>query len=72
MADLLWEEVILARKRIAPFAHRTPFLTCTSLDRAAANNVFFKCECLQKSGSFKFRGACNAIAALTATERTRG
>jgi len=72
MADLLWEEVILARKRIAPFAHRTPFLTCTSLDRAAANNAFFKCECLQKSGSFKFRGACNAIAALTATERTRG
>ena len=72
MADLLWEEVILARERIAPFAHRTPFLTCTSLDRATANNVFFKGEFLQKSGSFKFRGACNTVAALTATERTRG
>jgi len=72
MADLLWEEVIRARERIAPFAHRTLFLTCASVDRATANNVFFKCEFLQKTGSFKFRGACNAVAALSVAERTRG
>jgi threonine dehydratase len=53
-----------AARRIAPFAHRTPVLTCSALDRMANAELFFKCENFQKVGAFKFRGACNAVFSL--------
>ncbi len=53
-----------AHERIKPHAHRTPVLTCKTLDTLAGRNLFFKCENFQKVGAFKFRGACNAISLL--------
>ena len=64
--------VLEAQDRIAPFIHRTPVLTCSTLDEKVGASVFFKCENFQKTGSFKFRGACNAVARLNESERARG
>jgi threonine dehydratase/serine racemase len=53
-----------AARRISPYAHRTPMMTCATLDGLAGRRLFFKCENLQKVGAFKFRGACNAVMKL--------
>jgi threonine dehydratase len=66
------EDIRQAAVRIKPYAHRTPVLTCTSLNHLAAAHLFFKCENLQKVGAFKFRGATNAVFALTEAEAQRG
>ena len=55
------DDVKQAAKRIEGIAHRTPVLTSSSLNRMAHRNLFFKVEALQKTGSFKFRGALNAV-----------
>jgi threonine dehydratase/serine racemase len=55
-----------AAARLAGVAHRTPVATCATLDRLAGRRLFFKCEQLQKTGAFKFRGAVNAVAKLAA------
>ena len=65
-------DVEAARRRLEGFAHRTPVLTSRFADERTGGQLFFKCENLQRSGSFKFRGAYNAIAALPADERQRG
>ena len=65
-------DVLRARERIADLIHRTPALTCSTLDRMTGASVVFKCENFQKTGSFKFRGACNAVASLEPEERPRG
>jgi len=72
MIDVSWDGVAIARERIAPYVHRTPVHTCTAIDRMIDAHVFFKCENVQRTGSFKFRGACNAIAALPPGQRRRG
>jgi len=61
-----------AAGRIAGLAHRTPVFTCSHFDRRLGAELFFKCENFQKVGAFKFRGACNAIAALPAELGRRG
>ncbi len=61
-----------AQQRIFPFIHRTPVLTCQTLDRMSGATLFFKCENFQKMGAFKMRGAANAILQLTEEERRRG
>lgn len=61
-----------AAKRIEPYAHRTPVLTCESINKIVDASVFFKCENFQKVGAFKFRGACNAVFTLTEKEANRG
>lgn len=50
-----------AAARIGPHVHRTPVLTNTYLNETSGRDVFFKCELFQKTGSFKARGACNAV-----------
>lgn len=60
-----WQDIERAAERIAPYAHRTPVLTCTQVDDRAGAKIFFKCENFQKVGAFKFRGACNAVFALS-------
>lgn len=67
-----WEDILAAHARIAPKIHRTPVLTSSSLDVMAAARLFFKCENLQKTGSFKIRGASNAILSLSEEEAARG
>src|SRR5438270_10593977 len=69
-ADL--DAVRAAARRIAPYAHRTPVVTCTTLDKLAGRRLFFKCEHLQKVGAFKFRGAANAVFKLSDDEARRG
>jgi threonine dehydratase len=61
-----------AYRRIAPRIHRTPVMTSASLDEIAGAQLFFKCENLQKTGSFKIRGATNAVFSLTAQEARNG
>ncbi len=61
-----------AARRIAALVHRTPVATCTTLDRMAGRALFFKCEHLQKTGAFKFRGACNAVLRLTPEMAAQG
>ncbi|MFC2083013.1 pyridoxal-phosphate dependent enzyme [Candidatus Bipolaricaulota bacterium] len=64
--------VLEASNRIAQFIHRTPVLTCSTLNSQTEASVFFKCENFQRTGSFKFRGACSAVAGLAESERARG
>jgi len=61
-----------AALRIGPHAHRTPVLTCASLDGRVGARVFLKCENFQRVGAFKFRGACNAVLSLLEEEAARG
>jgi len=53
-----------AAKRLAGHARRTPLLSSPFLDEIAGRPVFVKAECLQHTGSFKFRGGWNAVSAL--------
>ena len=66
------DDVRAAGKRIANLVHRTPVLTCSTLDALAGKSLFLKCENLQKVGAFKFRGACNAVAQLDPATAARG
>ncbi len=61
-----------ARVRIAPAIHRTPLLSFRTLGSNSGTPPRLKCENLQKTGSFKVRGALNAIASLDAAGRSRG
>jgi len=65
-------DVRAAAERIRPWAHRTPVLTCASLDAMVGARLFFKCENFQKVGAFKFRGAANAVFSLSEDEAGRG
>ncbi len=61
-----------AAERIRAVAHRTPVLTCASLDAMTGAALFFKCENFQRVGAFKFRGAANAVLSLSDEEAGRG
>src|SRR5256886_4059509 len=67
-----WEDLLAAHARIAPRVHRTPVLTSASLNAMSGAELFFKCENLQKTGSFKIRGATNAILSLSEEEASHG
>lgn len=61
-----------AHARIRDRIHRTAVLTSVRLDEMSGARLFFKCENFQKTGSFKARGATNAILSLTDAEAARG
>jgi threonine dehydratase len=61
-----------AQARLAGHARRTPLLTSPFLDEIAGRRVLIKPECLQHTGSFKYRGARSAISALDADTRAHG
>ncbi|HWG59099.1 MAG TPA: pyridoxal-phosphate dependent enzyme [Candidatus Acidoferrales bacterium] len=67
-----FEAIREAHRRIAPRIHRTPVVTSATIDEIAGARVFFKCENLQKTGSFKIRGATNAVFSLSDEEARRG
>jgi threonine dehydratase len=56
-------DVLRARRRIAPYARRTPLASSTWLSDISGGDVALKLESLQHSHSFKFRGAFNAVLA---------
>ncbi|HET8940758.1 MAG TPA: pyridoxal-phosphate dependent enzyme [Rudaea sp.] len=58
--------------RIARHAHITPVMGSTTLDELAGCRMLFKCENFQRVGAFKFRGACNAVWALSDAVAVRG
>lgn len=66
------ESLRAARERISAHIHRTPIFTSASLDEMAGASLFFKCENLQKTGSFKIRGATNAVFSLSDAEAKKG
>ncbi len=61
-----------AAARLAGQARRTPLLNSPLLDRIAGRRLWIKPECLQHTGSFKFRGAYNALSALGPEARANG
>ena len=65
-------DVHAAAVRIAGHAVRTPLVASAVLDDIAGGRVLLKCESLQRTGSFKFRGAYNALAALPPERRANG
>jgi threonine dehydratase len=70
--SLAFADVETAVARIAPHAHVTPVLRSRSLDELAGCTIAFKCENFQRVGAFKFRGACNAVWALSDDVAARG
>ncbi|HET6550568.1 MAG TPA: pyridoxal-phosphate dependent enzyme [Solirubrobacter sp.] len=67
------DDVQAAARRLEGVAHRTPVLTGRTLDEATgAARVLLKAENLQRAGAFKFRGAYNAVASLSAAGRAGG
>ena len=67
-----YDDVAAAAHRLKGIAHRTPVLRSTSADESTGAQVFFKCENLQRTGAFKFRGAYNTLAQFTPEQRERG
>ena len=65
-------DVAEAARLIAPVARRTPLLSLPELDALTGARVFLKAEPLQRTGSFKFRGAYNRLARLNEAERKAG
>ena len=65
-------DVLAAGFRLRGIVERTPLVRSKALSARAGTDVWLKCENLQRTGSFKLRGATNALAALTAAERARG
>lgn len=70
MTDIAMIEAAAAR--LAGHARRTPLLSSPFLDAIAGRRVLVKAECLQHTGSFKFRGAWSAVSALDPARRARG
>ncbi len=67
-----YADVLAAAARIAPYASVTPVLHSRALDAMSGAQLHFKAEHLQRSGAFKFRGACNAVWSLDADTAARG
>ena len=65
-------DVLDAARKLEGVAVRTPLLRSEALDDAAGGRVLVKAECLQRTGSFKIRGAYNRLVRLTEAERPRG
>lgn len=61
-----------AHDRIRPYIHRTPCLTCQTIDHMAGATIVFKCENFQKIGAFKARGGLNAALQLPDDKRING
>ncbi|MEJ8571917.1 threonine/serine dehydratase [Microbaculum marinum] len=65
-------DVQAAAQRLEGVAFRTPLVRSAALDAQVGGSVLFKAETLQRTGSFKFRGAYNAISGIPEAERSRG
>lgn len=64
--------ILAAEARLAPVVRRTPMLGSPFLDEIAGRKIMVKAECLQHTGSFKFRGGWSAISGLDPETRARG
>src|SRR4051795_9207951 len=65
-------DIEAAARVLAPFAVRTPLLSSAALDQRVGAKVFLKPEMLQRTGSFKFRGAFNKLSSIPEAGRGGG
>src|SRR3979409_91447 len=65
-------DVEIAARRLAGIALHTPLVTSPVLDALTGARVFLKAETLQRTGSFKFRGAYNKLSSIPQAERAGG
>ncbi|MGL4911398.1 MAG: threonine ammonia-lyase [Romboutsia sp.] len=72
MTKVTLQDIQEARETIKDIVKKTDVLESVKLSTMTGANVFYKCENLQKTGSFKVRGACNKIANLTEQEKANG
>ena len=70
--DITLKSVYQARQRIAPVIRKTPLIRSSELSENQGGEVRLKLENLQETGSFKLRGAANALLALTEDQKQRG
>ncbi|MDR2585283.1 MAG: pyridoxal-phosphate dependent enzyme [Prevotellaceae bacterium] len=66
------DQLLATRQLITPHIHQTPVVTNNTINQMAQADLFFKCECFQRTGSFKIRGATNAILSLSKEEQSKG
>jgi threonine dehydratase len=66
------QEFEQAAARVASVVSKTPLIESHWLSAFTGQNVFFKCENLQRTGAYKVRGAYNLISQLTPEEKKRG
>lgn len=71
-APTRWSDIQAASVRLTGIVHRTPVINSNSVDRVSHHKLFFKCENFQRTGSFKLRGALNAILCLEQAASDRG
>ncbi len=67
-----YADITAAAQRLKDNAKRTPVLTSRTVNQLTQAEVFFKCENFQRTGSFKFRGALNALSQLSEQQKQRG
>ena len=72
IVNVTYTEIETAARQLAGTAHITSVLTSRTLDRLTGSQIFLKCENFQRTGSFKFRGAYNALSQLSAQQQQRG
>lgn len=64
--------IITAHQKIQPYIHRTPVLTCQTINQIVGAELYFKCENFQKIGAFKIRGGLNTVLSLSPDEQNQG
>jgi threonine dehydratase len=67
-----YNDILDAERNLQNCISKTPVMTSKFANEKAGAKVFFKCENFNRGGSFKFRGAYNAISCLTKEEKKRG
>lgn len=72
MSEISPSEVAAAAIRLQGIVNHTPVFTSRTLDELTGSQLFLKCENFQRGGSFKIRGAYNAISQLTETQKSKG
>ncbi|MBI3127627.1 MAG: threonine/serine dehydratase [Candidatus Tectomicrobia bacterium] len=72
MREPTFQDVLAARRRIAPHLRPTPFLEIPALSRRTGGRFLLKFESMQPIGAFKVRGGVNLVSALSPEERARG
>lgn len=67
-----FEDIVRAEGRVRPLAHHTPLIESHALSDRLGAQVYLKAEVLQRTGSFKIRGAANRLITLSAAQRAQG
>ena len=67
-----YKDVVIAAKRLEGHAVKTPLIRSDVIDEMTGKKVWFKPECSQKVGAFKYRGAFNRLSAMSEAERAKG